>query len=162
MSHPKTPYSEDFDPLPMEELARMLRMHRMVFRKGAKGWKEKISVNDIAKEVKVHHHALACIMQGKEMPTKHPGDRIGKRRLQRLSRFLLKAACGMIVKRDGVILYLDAPTKPMPIVRRVELGGLTGPVLSKPVQHAAPRSMPKFMEIFRAAPTIRLPKGLSR
>jgi hypothetical protein len=48
----------------------------------------------------------------------------------------------------------------MPVVRRVALGGLSGPVLTRPEQRATPRLMPTFDDVFRRAPTIQLPRGL--
>ena len=65
----------------------------------------------------------------------------------------------MVIKRDGKVIYLDEPTKPMPIVRRVKLG-VTGPMLTRGVQLEAPKALPKFLDVFKRAPTIQLPKGL--
>lgn len=156
-----TPYSDDFDPLPMEEIGRMLRAYRSPNKGGQHDrYHDKITMNDVEKEVRIHHLALVAMSEGRPLPKIKDVSYFGRKRKQKLSRWLVKAACGMIVKREGKIIYLQEPTKPMPIVRRVAIGGLSGPVLTRPEQLAAPKAMPSFMDIFRCAPTIQLPKGL--
>lgn len=153
-----TPYSEEFDMLPMEEIRRLLLRHRKP-RKLANVYQNEITFYDIEREVAISRTALRWMMDGKDFHQLRNTKYFGKRRQTRLSRWLIKEACGMIVKRDGKIIHLNEPTRPMPVVRRVSLG-LTGPTLTKGVQIAEPRAMPKFMDIFKVAPTIQLPKGL--
>jgi hypothetical protein len=156
----KTPYSDEFDPLPMDEIGRLLRQ----FRTGRKGGSMKrysnvITIADIERETKLHHTALQCIMENRPLPQNKDTKYFGRKRRQKLSRWLLKASCGMIVKRDGKIVYLEEPTKPMPVVRRVSLG-LGGPTLTTGTQHETPRLMPRFSDLFKVPKIIQLPKGL--
>lgn len=155
-----TPYSEEFDMLPMEEIRRLLLRHRKPRPIGGNlRYENEITFVDIEREVAISRTALRWMMDGKDFRKLKNTAYFGKKRQTRLSRWLIKEACGMIVKRDGKIVHLNEPTRPMPIVRRVSLG-LTGPTLTKGVQIAEPRAMPKFMDIFKVAPTIQLPKGL--
>lgn len=157
----KTPYSDDYDPLSMEEMGRLLRPYSRLPRGTGFGPKypNQIAMLDVERETKIHHLALLAIAENKPLPKIHDVKYFGRKRRQKLSRWLVKAACGMIVKRDGKILYLDEPTKPMPVVRRVTLG-LNGPTLTKGEQMAKPEKMPNFLDVFKSAPTIQLPRGL--
>ena len=156
----KTPYSDEFDPLPMEEIGRLLRAykHKLVGGKHDR-WANIMTMTDVERETKIHHLALVAMADNRPLPKIKDVAFFGRKRKQKLSRWLVKAACGMIVKRDGKVVYLDEPTKPMPIVRRVNLG-VSGPTLTAGTQLETPRLMPRFMDLFKVAPTIQLPKGI--
>ena len=117
-----------------------------------------ITLNDITKLTKVHRTQVRAIMDNKLPPPKCKCT-FGKTLRRRLSRFLIRAECGMIEKKDGVFIYHTEPTKPMPVVRRVSLG-VDGPKMLPGKQLEAPRLMPKFVDVFRSATKVTLPKGL--
>jgi hypothetical protein len=151
------PYEAEFGILPIEEMRRMLRPYRRPKILGPK-YPNEITLNDITKLTKIHRTQVRAILDNKPP---HPSCKctFGKTLRRRLSRFLLRAACGMIEKKDGKFIYHNEPTKPMPVVRRIALG-VDGPKMLPGKQAEVPRSMPKFVDLFRVAPTINLPKGL--
>jgi hypothetical protein len=151
------PYADEYPILPIEEMRRMLRPYRRPKIIGPK-YPNDITLNDITKITKVHRTQVRAILDNKTPPPCCKCT-FGKTLRRRLSRFLIKAACGMIEKKDGVFIYHNEPTKPMPIVRRVALG-VDGPKMLPGKQMEAPRTMPKFLDLFRVAPRITLPKGL--
>ena len=155
------PYENEYL-LPIPEIRRMLLTYRVAGRKfgGAAAMnKNKISLYDIHKETKVKREMLNWIMDD-GVPSPGCKASFGPVLQRRLSRFLIRAACGMIEKRDGQIIYNPEPTKPMPVVRRVSLSLVGPPKMMAGVQMEKPRSMPKFIDLFKTAPTINLPKGL--
>ena len=155
------PYAEDYPILPMHEIRRMLLQYRRhkkdcCFAKAA----NIITILDISREAIVHRMVLMRIMDGKDPIDAKMHLRFGEKIQRRLSRWLIKAECGMIIKKDGVVSYLSEPTKPMPVVRRVHLSLVSGARMTKAEQIQAPGRMPSFLDIFARAPTIQLPRGL--
>ena len=100
------PYAEEFGILPRDELSRILKK----YRSDSTSSPNKLTLNDIKRECSLLHNGMFHhIVANTPVFQVKPIYRMGPHRLRRLSRFILLAERGYIVKRGGKILYLNEP-----------------------------------------------------
>lgn len=158
-------YKEDFQLLSRAEMrVILLKIYTprpdvprlLVWTRGAR---QKITMTDVARETKISQCCLLYIKKGLPNTQNPPANnrKLSAKKHVVLSRFLLKYECGMVKKEDGVMIYLDQPTKSIAVIRQV-LMGASGPFVKTFEARQAPTAMPKFKEIFNREPLLPLPR----
>ena len=142
-----------FDIMPIEEMrVRLLR-----YKNGVSGFtfgRNKITILDIAKLAVIRRMILYYIMNA-DFKGDHKNSFGPKRRL-RVSRVLVKVDSGLITKKDGKLVYHDAPTKEVPKIGRVKMT-ISGPILDARNPERKAGTMPSFLRAFGTQDSL-LPK----
>lgn len=147
---PRIAVSPDTQPLSDTEMTRIIRKYRYSNFVAKSIGLNRVRMLDIAEICHVNRERLFEIVQG--APLSYKKQKLGPKVKARISRVLRMLEAGLIERKDGVLIFHDAPTKKPETIHRVSflMTGRPRLIMGAP---AAP--LPSFSGLFALSPLTR-------